>query len=81
MAQEGDGDANITSARGTTPKGLTEGLGELEIKVQVKTIQPTALSKSVRILEESWRLEETCCHSNPVKKHQLTLLWKNLKGV
>ena len=29
--------------------------------------------------EESWRLEETCCHSNSSENHQLTLMWKTLK--
>ena len=28
--------------------------------------------------EESWR-PDTCCHSDPIEKHQLTLGWKTLK--
>ena len=30
--------------------------------------------------EDSWRLVETCRHSNSREKHQLTLMWKPQKG-
>ena len=40
----------------------------MEIRGRVKTIQTTALLRSAKILEESWRLEETCCHLNSIGK-------------
>ena len=47
----------VISALGTTPKGLVQGLEDLEIRWQVKTIQTTALLISARILKrilETW---------------------------
>ena len=44
-------------ALGTVPKGLVQGLEDLEIRVRVETIQTTALMLSVRILRrvlETW---------------------------
>ena len=49
---------------GTVTKGLLKGLEDLEVEGRVDTIQTTALLRTARILEESWRLVETCCHSN-----------------
>ena len=48
---------------GTVTKGLLKGPEDLEVGGRVETIQTTALLKTTRILGESWRLEETCCHS------------------
>ena len=65
----------VTGALGTITKGLLKGLGDLEVDGQVETIQTTALLRTARILRRGpWRLEETCCHSAPVKNHQLTLM-------
>ena len=50
-------------AFGTVTKGLLKGPEDLEVGSRVKTIQTTALLKTARYWEESWRLEETCCHS------------------
>ena len=66
----------VIGAFGTVTKGLLKGLKDLEVSGQMET----ALLKTVRILrEESWKIEETCCHSNSCEKRQLTLMWKNLK--
>ena len=53
----------VVGAFGTVSKGLFKGLEDLEVGGQVETIQTTALLKTARILEESRRIEETCCHS------------------
>ena len=39
-------------------------LEELEIEGQIKTLQTTLLLKSKEYSEESWRPEETYCHSD-----------------
>ena len=46
----------VICALGTDTKGLIKGQENLQIRGRVDTIQNTR--------EESWRLEETCCHSN-----------------
>ncbi len=53
----------VIGAFGTVTKGLLKGLEDLEVGSRVETIQTTALLKKARILRESWRLQETCCHS------------------
>ena len=54
----------VISAFGTVTKGLRKSLEDLEVGGRVETIQTTSLLRTARILEESWRLEETCCHSD-----------------
>ena len=61
----------VIGAFGTITKGLLKGLEDLEVGGRVETIQATALLKMARIQTESWRLEETCCHS-------ISLMWKTL---
>ena len=46
---------------------------------RVETIQMTALLRTDR--DESWRLEETCCHSNSSEKPSANTDVKNSKGV
>ena len=58
----------VIGAFGTVTKGLLKGLEDLELGGRVDTIQTTALLRTVRILKESWRLEETCCHSHSSEK-------------
>ena len=50
----------VSAALGTASKVLVQGLEDLEIRGQVKTIQTTVLEYR----EESWRLEGTCSHSD-----------------
>ena len=58
----------VIGALGTITKGLLKGLEDLEVGWRIKTIQTTALLRTARTLDESWRLEETCCHSNSSEK-------------
>ena len=60
----------VIGALGTVTKWLVKGPPQL----QYYWNQP-------EYWEESWRLEETCCHSNPMSNHRLTLVWKTRKGV
>ena len=41
---------------------------DLEFGERVETIQTTALLRTARTWDESWRLEETCCHSDSSEK-------------
>ena len=66
----------VIGAFGIVTKGLLKGLEELEVGRHMKTIKTTALLKTARILRSSWRLDETCYHSNSRENHQLTLMWK-----
>ena len=50
----------VIGAFGTVTKGLLKDLEDLEVGVQVETIQTTASLKMARTLR---RVLETCCHS------------------
>ena len=54
----------VIGAFGTVIKGLLKELEDLEVGGRVETIQTTALLRTVKILRRSWRLEETCCHTD-----------------
>ena len=58
----------VTCALKTLPKGLVKGLEDLEIRRQVEKIQQ---QHRLEYREDTWRLEETCCHSNSSKKKKL----------
>ena len=61
---------------------LIKGLEELEIRRRVETIEITALLRSAWILRkvlETWRDLLSLCL--PCRTHQLTLVWKTLKGI
>ena len=64
----------VVGALGTIPKGLVKELEDLEIK-EVETIQTTALRLARG--EDSWRLEETCYHSNSSGKPSVNADVKN----
>ena len=64
---------------GTMTKGLLKGLRDLEVGGRVGTIQMTALLRTAR--DKSWRIEETCCHSNSSLKPSANTYVKNSKGV
>ena len=69
----------VIGALGTLTKGLVQELEDLEIKGRVKTIQTTALLRSV--WEEFWRLEVTCCLSDSKRRREkLTRAYNNNKG-
>ena len=69
----------VIGALGTVTKGLLKGLENLEVGGRVETIQTTALLRMA--WDESWRLEETCCHSNSREKPSANTDVKNSKGV
>ena len=71
----------VIGALGTLTKGLLKGLEDLEVGGRVETIQTTALLRTARIGDESWRLEETCCHSNSSEKPSANTDEKNSKEV
>ena len=49
----------VIGALGKITKRLLKGLEDLEVGGRVETIQMTARPE---YWDESWRLEETCCH-------------------
>ena len=71
----------VIGAFGTVTKGLLKSLEDLEVGKRVETIQTTALLRRPKYWEESWRLEETCCHSNSSEKPSAGADVKNSKGV
>ena len=60
--------AIVIGAFGTITKGLSKGPEDLEVGRRVETIQMTALLRTARSWDESWRLGKTCCHSNSSEK-------------
>ena len=58
----------VIGAFGTVTKGLLKGLDDLEVGGRVETIQTTAYCERPQYWGESWRLEDTCCHSNSSEK-------------
>ena len=57
----------VISALATVTKWLVQQLEDLETVGLVETIQTTVLLRSTRI-EDTWQLEETCCHSSSTGK-------------
>ena len=49
---------------GTVTKGYLKGLEDLEVVERVETSKLLHYWEWPEYWEESWRLEETCCHSN-----------------
>ena len=62
----------VIGALGTITKGLLKGLEDLEVGGRVERPESR---------DESWRLEETCCHSNSSEKPSANTDVKNSKGV
>ena len=56
----------------TVLKGLQKILGKLEIRGRTGTIQTTTVLNQLKYLEEYWRLEKTCCHTEFSEKPQVT---------
>ena len=54
----------VIGAFGTVTKGLLKGLGDLEVGGWVDHPNLQYYWEQLEYWEESWRLEETCCHSN-----------------
>ena len=70
----------VIGAFGTITKGLLKGLENLEVGERVETIQIDYWERP-EYWEESWRLEETCCHSNSSEKPSANTDVNNSKGV
>ena len=70
----------VSGALDTIIKGMVQGLEFLEIRWREETIQTTAFLRS-EYWEESWRVKETCCHSNYSKKPLANIGVKTFKGV
>ena len=60
----------VIGAFGKVTKGLLKGLEDLEVGGQVDIILAILQHywKRTEYREESWRLEETCCHSNSIER-------------
>ena len=68
----------VIGALGTVTKGLLKGLEDLEVGGLSKRQHCWGRPES---WDESWRLEETCCHSNSSEKPSANTDVKNSKGV
>ena len=71
----------VINAFGTVTKGLSKGLEDLEVRGRMETIQTTTLFRRPEYWEESWRLDETCCHSNSNERPSDNTDIKNSQGV
>ena len=71
----------VIGAFATVNKGSLKGLEDLEVGGWVETIPTTALLRSLEYWKESWRLEETYCHSNFSGRQSANTDVKNSEGV
>ena len=69
----------VVGTLGMVPRGLEEGLDEMEIRGRIKIIQTTALLKS-EYSKESWSPEETSCHSDSSEGSTTNTGMKNSQG-
>ena len=69
----------VTGAFGTVTTGLLKKLEDLEIRGRGVTIQTTPFWDRSEYWEETWRLEENCCHSR--KRPSANIDEKNSQGV
>ena len=79
MVHEGDGVTDCKWGLRTIPKGLINGLEELEIRGQAETIQTIQNLSEYR--EESSRIAETYCHSDSSERPSANAGVKNSKGM
>ena len=61
------------------PKGLVNGLDDLETRGQVEIIQTMSLLRSARILRRVLEIKETCCRSNSIERPLASHTIKTLK--
>ena len=71
----------VIGAFGTITKGLLKGLKDLEVGGRVRLSKWQHFWERPEYWEESWILEETCCHSNSREKPSANTDVKNAKGV
>ena len=77
------GDTNYSWCFWNAPtKDLGKKLEELEIKGRIETIETTALDGIFRrVLEEFWKPQETCCHSDSSERPPAEDTAKHSQGV
>ena len=71
----------VIGAFGTVTKGLLKGLEDFEVGGRVGPSKRQHYWEWLEYWEESWSLEETCCHSNSSEKPSTNVDVKNSKGV
>ena len=82
MEQEGDSDTNNNWRTRYSHQGFIAGTGGLGNKSTSGDHPSYCIVEISQITKkESWRLEETCCHSDSNGNRLLTLLGKTLKWV
>ena len=67
----------VIGAFGTVPKGLLKGLEDLEVGGRVETIKLVHYWERPEYWEDSWKLGETCCHSNSSERPSANADMKN----
>ena len=70
---EDDGDTSCKLSTRNNHKGLVKELEDLDAQLVRKT-----LKERPEYWEESWRLEETCCHSDSSEKPSANGWWEKL---
>ena len=71
----------VISAFGTVTKGLLKGLEDLEVANEWRPFKLQHYWERPEYWEESWRLEENCCHSNFNERPSANADVKNSQGV
>ena len=71
----------VIGAFGTVTKGLLKGLRTWELADEWRLSKWQHYWERPEYRGESWRLEETCCHSNSSEEPSTNTDVKNSKGV
>ena len=71
----------VIGAFGTVTKGLFKGLEDLEVGGEWRPSKRQHYWERPGYWEGSWRVEETCCHSNSSERPSANTEVKNSKGV
>ena len=71
----------VISAVSTYTIGLVQGLEDLEIRGRVEASKLQDCCDRPEYWEESWTLEETCCHSNSSEKSSAKADVKNYQEI
>ena len=69
----------VIGAFGAVIKGLLKGLEDLEVGGLLETIQTSIVENGQNAEKSPEYLRRLAVTQNPVKYHQLTLMWKTLK--
>ena len=71
----------VIGAFGTVTKGLLKGLGAWRLAEEWRPSKLQHCWERPKYWEESWRLDETCCHSGSSERPSAIADVKNFKGV